>query len=158
MAASYRECARRFETKREAASAAKPKGRRRRKAEDEPSMVSIADDLAASLEITALAGEVEKEMYADALAKDRYGILSGWGLTVQGVPVEPDYAQLMKRSAPVIKAIFMFCREQSLPKKPEAGKPQSPEMSPTTSSPTSDTSSPQTTPTQESPDTSSVTT
>jgi hypothetical protein len=159
MGGSYRACAQRFEETRKAAEDAQPKKKKqgRRRADDE-SLVAVADGLAASLEITALAGEVEKEMYADALATDRYGILRGWGLTVSGVPVEPSFEQLMKRSTTVVKAIFKFCREESLPKKPEAGRPQSPETSPTISSPTSDISSHQTTPAQESRLTSNYTT
>lgn len=159
MAASYRACAERFEKRRaEATEATRPKGGRRRKAADEGSLVTVADEMAVSLELTAMVGEVEKEMYADALASDRYGILLGWGLTVDGAPVEPTFEQLMRRSAKVVKAIFTFCREESLPKKPEAGNEQSPETSPTTSSPTSDTSSTPATPTPESQDTSSATT
>jgi hypothetical protein len=159
MAGVYRECAERVEKKIQAnTGAAKGKGRRRRKASEEGSLVGVAEELAASLELSAMVGEVEKEMYADALACDRYGILHSWGLTVGGSPLEPTFEELMKRSAKVVKAIFTFAREGSLPKKPDAGRPQSPETSTTTSLPTSDTSSPQTTPAPESPDTSNVTT
>lgn len=151
MAGVYRECAERVErAQQRAEEAAKPKGRRGARRTGAGGLVTVADELAASLELNAMVGEVEKEMYADALASDRYGILREWGLTVGGAPVAPDFAQLMKRSATVVKAIFTFCREQSLPKKPAAGTGQSPETSPTTSSPTSDTSSPPTTRARES--------
>lgn len=123
------------------------------------SLVVIADRLANTMELNAALDDIEKAIYADALACDRYVILKDWDMEdADGGHVQPSYDVLFRQRTAILKSIFEFCREQSLPKKPETGTPHAEETSLTTSSTINDGSSPQTTSQQESPNTSRATT
>lgn len=137
MAKTYRTCAARIE------SQAKAHGKKRAKKQE--TVVSIAEDLASSMELNAALDDLDREIYADALAADRYGILEAWGLTDKGKALAPTFDVLMKRSAPVLKLILNFCRDAALPKKTTTTE------SLTTAETINDGSSPPITPLPESP-------
>lgn len=103
------------------------------------SLADVAEDLARSTEIGAALDDLEREMYADVLACDRYGILKEWGMTDEGEPVPPTYENLITLPGPALVGIFRFCKERSSPKS-RAGE-QTTSSNPTTSETTSDGSS-----------------
>jgi hypothetical protein len=69
--------------------------------------------LTRSLDIQAAALEVERDLYAEVLAKH---VLRGWSVTEGGAPVAPSFAVLQTLTVGTLKAIFDFCVEQSNPK------------------------------------------
>lgn len=89
------------------------------KESDEPTLIESAERLARQMEINAAFDEIDREMYADALASDRYGILVDWDMQQGGAHLAPTFDVLMTLKAKSLRDLFTFCREGSLPKKDE---------------------------------------
>ena len=110
-------------------------------AERADSMLSKrVDAIAERLELNAQIEEFEKEIYADALACDRFGILIEWDLRDdEDKPTRPTFDVLMRLPASFIGDLYSFTRDGALPKKsgPTSGTART-ETTEETSSPTSD--------------------
>jgi hypothetical protein len=143
MAQLYRERSAQF--RREAVVSANKVG------DGQPAEQQLADriDLIADrLEQNAQIEELEKEIYADVLACDRFGILTDWDLEDDAdARTKPTFQELMKFPAGLVADIYKFTREESGPKGQRAVTTQSTE-SQTTSSHTNDGSLTQAIPTQ----------
>jgi hypothetical protein len=89
-------------------------------AEPQPEPRSLADVMvqtARRLDFSATVEDVDREMYADALASDRYGVLRAWGVTDGGRSVEPTFDVLRGYPSPRLRALYEWCREEARPKK-----------------------------------------
>jgi hypothetical protein len=100
-----------------------------------------ADRYEHTQELKAITFDVEREVLADVLASDRYGIITGWKLD-DGTP--PTFENLMQLDAAKLRFLFEWARETGSPK--EHGTPIQTPLNLTTSETTSDGSSDLTTP------------
>ena len=94
--------------------------------------------LAERFEQAAVRIDLDREMYADVLAEDRYGIIKAWDQRLKsGEYVAPNFENLMRVPSGRLREIFRQCREAPMPKKTETAE----DASATTSSTISDGSS-----------------
>lgn len=122
-------------------------------ADGQKSFRMIAEESAASMEITAEVEDLNRLMYADALASDGHGILICWGITKDGRATSPTNDYLLTFQEPTLVGLFQFCQRESRPKGRAAETQPSTESSPMTAPPTSDGSSTAPTPAATAPNT-----
>ncbi len=91
-------------------------------------------------ELSAITTDVEREVLADVLASDRYGIIHDWKLD-DGTP--PTFENMMQLNGSQLRFLFEWAREAGSPK--EHGTPKKTRRSRTTSETISDGSSAPTT-------------
>jgi hypothetical protein len=101
-------------------------------------LTAIAETVGASLDRTAMRMDLDREMYADALASDRYGIIHDWDQkTKAGKRVPPTLKNLMQVPGQALREIFRQCREDARPKDEGTAEETSATTSTTTSEPSS---------------------
>jgi hypothetical protein len=67
-------------------------------------------------EIDAVLNDLAREIIADSLALDRYGVVKRWSMTRQTRPVEPIFKELLPLPLPFLSELQEFLKGESLPK------------------------------------------
>lgn len=76
----------------------------------------VADDFMQAREMEATLQDLGREILADSLARDRYGVIKEWTMTRQNAPVEPTYTNLVRLPTPFLSELQSFLRNAPLPK------------------------------------------
>lgn len=84
--------------------------RRGKKQAEQPDPLTESEITARSMEFNATFQEIEREVYADILAKH---VLSAWSITDDGEPVVPSKEVLVTLHPRTVRGLWEFCFEKS---------------------------------------------
>jgi hypothetical protein len=116
MGSLYAERVREFDAafKLRAAQARKKKGKR-----DSTDLLTMADDFQKEKELDARLSDIRKEILADSLASDRYGLIRAWEMEAEGVHVPPTFENMMRLPEAALEDLLNLGRRAGGPKSVE---------------------------------------
>lgn len=89
---------------------------------EQPSrLLILADRFEAEKESDAVLADIARDVLADAMACDRYGLMKAWGMTKNGETVEPTFAVLSLQPVTFLRDLLAWMRRESLPKERTRG-------------------------------------